>query len=313
MGKSASGSAGQAGTRTKPAASAAARVIAISAFTVLAGCLVFYQLGDRLGQAMTASTGWLSLLAFFVFAVAHSIDLEGRQATAMLLGLTFTVSLALESIGVATGLIYGAYQYTSILGPKFLGLVPLAIPLAWFMMVYASRSLARLIVGPGRRADLGSTAAFALLCALIMTAWDLGVDPRAVRVMKMWIWRDGGAWFGVPLQNYAGWVLTTFLIYLLYGLWERRQDAVSQPAASPISVLPAAGYALMAANEVVAAREMGEPALALAVGFTMGGFVVAGACGLLRDRGGAVVVSAGLPAGQSGGPQETNGGNDAGH
>lgn len=274
---------GQAETWARSALSVA-RAVAIAAFVLLAACLAYYQLAEHLGEAMTAQTGWLSLLAFFVFAVAHSIDMEGKRATAVLLGTTFTVSLALESLGVATGLVYGAYTYTSMLGPKFLGLVPLAIPVAWFMMVYASRALARLIVGPGLRRDLLPTAAFALLCAAIMTAWDLGMDPRAVRVMKMWVWHDGGPWFGVPLQNYAGWLLTTSIIYLLYGLWERGRPGESRPASGPYALLPAAAYAVMAMNEVSASSAMGEPALALAVAFAMGGFVAAGFCGLLRDR-----------------------------
>ncbi len=51
--------------------------------------------------------------------------------TLRLLGSVFVVSLLFESVGVATGWIYGAYHYAQLLGPLLLGLVPYLIPLSW--------------------------------------------------------------------------------------------------------------------------------------------------------------------------------------
>lgn len=48
------------------------------------------------------------------------------------------------------------------------------------------------------------------------------MDPTYSTVMRSWLWEEGGEYFGVPLQNYAGWLLTTFTIYLIYRCYERR-------------------------------------------------------------------------------------------
>ena len=53
----------------------------------------------------------LTLLAFS-FALLHGSQRMGWGRTLLLLGLTFGVSLLFESVGVATGLVYGPYHYT---------------------------------------------------------------------------------------------------------------------------------------------------------------------------------------------------------
>ena len=69
--------------------------------------------------------------------------------TLLFFGITVAVSWSYEHVGVETGLIDGAYHYTDALGLK-LGLVPIIIPIAWFMMIYPSYILANLI-GSGRQ------------------------------------------------------------------------------------------------------------------------------------------------------------------
>jgi putative membrane protein len=173
-------------------------------------------------------------------------------------------------VGVETGLIYGAYHYTDALGPK-LGHVPIIIPIAWFMMIYPSYIIANLITG-GRqkvmmirgnknnnnnnysdnRTTLLQILGLSFLSAIIMTAWDLVVDPYlSGPAERAWIWRDGGQYFGVPLHNFGGWLLTTFTIYFLFQLLSERKFQVSpsRPLSIPIILLPLIGYgAMMVAN-----------------------------------------------------------------
>jgi uncharacterized membrane protein len=37
-----------------------------------------------------------------------------------------------------------------------------------------------------------------------------------------WVWTRGGPYYGVPLRNFLGWIVTTFTVYLLYRSVERR-------------------------------------------------------------------------------------------
>ena len=82
-------------------------------------------------------TPLVSLLAF-AFAVLHAGQCLGWPKGLLLLAITFSISLLFESVGVATGWVYGGYHYTEKLGWKVLGLVPLLIPIAWIMMSYPS-------------------------------------------------------------------------------------------------------------------------------------------------------------------------------
>ena len=55
------------------------------------------------------------------------------------------------------------------------------------------------------------------LGGLVMTAWDLVMDPIMV-AGGHWVWDIQGPYFGIPLQNFLGWWLTVFITFTLY-LW----------------------------------------------------------------------------------------------
>ena len=55
----------------------------------------------------------------------------------------------------------------------------------------------------------------AALGGIIMTAWDVAMDPMMVSGGN-WVWEVQGAYFGVPLQNFWGWWLTTLVALLIY-------------------------------------------------------------------------------------------------
>jgi uncharacterized membrane protein len=159
----------------------------------------------------------MTTLTGFTFALLHAAQREGWQRALRLLALVFGVSLLFESVGVATGIVYGPYHYTNKLGPLFLGLVPYLIPVAWFMMSYPSYVIAdRLIPAAGKRWQ--RLLAVAAVGGLAMTAWDLVMDPFMV-AGGHWIWEVKGAYFGIPLQNFWGWWLTIFTTFALYGLF----------------------------------------------------------------------------------------------
>jgi putative membrane protein len=124
--------------------------------------------------------------------------------------------LLFESVGVLTGRIYGPYHYTAHLGPRFLGLVPYAIPMAWFMMMYPAYVIADNLL-PARMPEWKRKLSLAALGGVVMTAWDIVMDPVMV-AGGSWVWEVDGAYFGVPLQNYWGWWLTTFAALSLF-IW----------------------------------------------------------------------------------------------
>jgi len=178
------------------------------------------------------------IVILLLFSLWHASVALGVRLTLAFFAITTVTSWIFEEIGVATGLVYGSYHYTATLGP-WLGSVPILIPLAWFMLVYPSYVVANLIahgwpVGtPGGR---GHLVRLALLGALVMTAWDLVVDPiLSGPTVGAWVWERGGPYYGVPVQNYLGWIVTTFTAYVLYRSVERRWTL--QPV-GPLSLGP---------------------------------------------------------------------------
>jgi putative membrane protein len=169
----------------------------------------------------------------------------------------------LEETGVRTGLIYGRYHYGDLLGAK-LGHVPVLIPLAWFMMIYPAWVVAlALLRGLDLRRPSG-IAALAFTAALVMTGWDMVMDP-SMAAAGNWVWEEGGSYFGVPLQNYAGWVLTTFLVYLAYHAATGDRGDVYR-FGGLFAALPAVVYALFSLEYLVPGR---FPALAAVAVFAM--------------------------------------------
>jgi putative membrane protein len=105
-------------------------------------------------------------------------------------------------VGHTTGWPFGAYDYTGALVPQ-IGGVPVIVPLAWFAMAVPAREVAARLIGSGwARVALG---------ALALTAWDLMLDPQMVEA-GYWVWEADGPWRGIPLSNYAGWLVSSAVV-----------------------------------------------------------------------------------------------------
>jgi uncharacterized membrane protein len=68
-----------------------------------------------------------------------------------------------------------------------------------------------------------------VIASFAMVFWDLAMDPTRATIQKLWIWEDSGGFFGVPLVNFLGWSLTTYLFMQLFALYLRYYG--TQPAA----------------------------------------------------------------------------------
>ncbi len=251
------------------------RIAAISLLVLYAAFTAYVSLGPLFGFPTVHghSVPWLTLIAT-AFAITHALTYIGWRNTFILFALTYTVSLLFESVGVATGWIYGPYHYTDQLGPRFLGLVPYLIPLAWFMISYPSLVIAEGILGYGSTEDQWRNLRVAALAAVVMTAWDLVLDPIMVR-MGHWVWEVEGAYFGVPLHNFLGWLVTTFSIFILYTWIAGRLNQKVQGAADQSFLMLASGsYASTVAGNTLAALQMGLIGPALIGLFAAGAFAL---------------------------------------
>ena len=221
----------------------------------------------------------LLIIVAFSLAVVHARVSLGRARMLLLLVLTYVVSILFESVGVATGWVYGPYHYTDQLGPRFLGLVPYLIPLAWFMMIYPAQMIAEGLLSDRLAAGWRGVWQMALMSAIVMTAWDMIMDPIMVR-MGFWVWEVEGAYLGVPLHNYAGWLVTTFTIFLLYRLIAPRLGRMPSIIV-PRSLIPQAAwsYSITWTSNTLVAIQMNLIGPAFVGMLSAGAFVLMGVLG----------------------------------
>lgn len=206
-------------------------------------------------------------LLFTAFSLLHAASRLGWPRALVFLTVCAVVSWCFEAVGVETGLVYGAYHYSDRLGTK-LGGVPIIIPLAWFMMVYASWVVSCVLLqGVGDPASGTRTAARIIVAAMAMTAWDTVMDPGMARA-GIWTWEHGGAYFGVPIRNYAGWLATTVTVYAVTELiWRRLGKHPVAAVAGLYDGLPVFLYALIAIDSLLLTS---FPELRIVAAFGMG-------------------------------------------
>ena len=141
--------------------------------------------------------GVLVMRSPLVVGVLPAID---RKAIGWI-GVLIAYTYAIELIGVATGWPYGTFEYTVSLGPM-IGGVPLALPVFFIPLVMNAYLLCLLLLGP--RASNGWLRLLTVIPTVV--AMDVVLDPGAV-ALGFWSF-GGGAFYGVPLSNYAGWVVS---------------------------------------------------------------------------------------------------------
>jgi putative membrane protein len=141
-----------------------------------------------------------------VAGLAPAFDRRAALGT----GILVVYAFAIELVGVSTGWPYGAFEYTVELGPMLFGAVPLGLPVFFLPLVFNSYLLCLLVLG-----DLARRRAVrlvAVICTVLLV--DVVLDPGAVAI-GFWSY-SGGVFYGVPVSNYLGWVLSaTVSVFVL--------------------------------------------------------------------------------------------------
>lgn len=228
---------------------------------------------DKTGGA-AMFLGALAMLAFGVYAL-------GVRRTLIFFFAATVISATAELTGTKTGWPFGGYAYTDFLGPKLFGRVPVAVPLSWFYMGFASFLLADAVVAA--RGWRNRTMWSVLLATWLLTAWDLVLDPSMaapqMQYIHFWVWHESGPYFGMPLRNLAGW-FGTGLLFVAVGrlLWRERVAPIA-----PV-MLPFVIYAVNVGWSIVLSVSAGMwPTALAAVAFAL----LPAALALRRSRGAA--------------------------
>lgn len=244
-------------------------------------------------QLIVASAVLMAALCF-----ASAVRVLGSDAALRLAAIAVATGWFAEQMGASHGWFFGDYDYTEVLGPR-LGQVPLVIPLMWFALTYTGYVMANLIVWQtpvDGAAGAGRTVTMAFLAALIVTAYDLGVDPYMVYKLGAWVMdKKDGWWFGETLQGFAGWMLVAFTIVGAFRACAARQlgsAAAARPALRDVAV-PLLLYGGLMVYEVTQGVPVETRTIAL---FVMGIPLFCACCGLARWHGERMPATRGEPA-----------------
>lgn len=175
-------------------------------YMILLGLIPILMYGPTLG------TRRMTIIVFWGCLIGGGSELIG------------TTGWLSEFLGLSWSFPFGDYTYTGWLGPEFAGHVPYFIPLSWFAMALISLDLARrLPTGRGTRV---------FVATVFMVLWDVSLDPAmngagsAVGTVPFWLYDVNGFYYGMPLTNWFGWFLVSYLIIWGYELLAGGLDTV---------------------------------------------------------------------------------------
>lgn len=256
---------------------------------VLAAGGVLAQMAFPFTDGGTLGLTTASVVLLAAAALTDAWATRGPAAAATLAGVAGLGGLVAEAVGVRTGFPFGEYTYTGTLGLEVLG-VPALVPLAWTMMAWPALAVARRL--GGARGGAGGRWTVALVGAAALTAWDVFLDPQMVD-QGHWTWAHPSPGLpgidDVPLTNYAGWLLVSFLmIGVLDRLVPRAAlDSRTGPRSRdlPVDAVPLAVYLWTYFSSVLAhAVFFGRPPVALVGGLVMGLVALPLVVRLLREQ-----------------------------
>lgn len=164
------------------------------------------------------------VLSIFIAVCLHGKERYRIKNIVIFFIITWLVSHFFEAFSIQTGFPFGHYYYDKLAGPRLFQ-VPLIIMFAYFGTGYASWILSNVLLGQYSNRLAAKQIFFVpLIASFLMVMWDVCMDPVASTVASLWVWRDGGAYFGVPLQNYFGWFFVVYIIFQLFALYISKYD-----------------------------------------------------------------------------------------
>lgn len=180
------------------------------------------------------------VFAFFAAFLLASVPHVGWRRTLQFTVAGYLIAFSSEWLSINTGFPYGWYYYiddTSSRELWFAG-VPFFDSLSYVFLAYCSYATALFILSPLKgwrwnwvtletRKIRGSLSAL-LLGAFLQTFLDIIIDPVALQGGRWFLgqiygYREPGIHFGVPLSNYAGWLLTSLVLVAAFQLIDARR------------------------------------------------------------------------------------------
>ena len=235
------------------------------------------------GKLPIAGVIALHVLPLLIFALIHGAMFYGLRGILIYFAICVVVGNLFENLSIATGFPFGRYYFTDAMGAKLFQ-VPILVGLAYVGMGYLSWTLGRVILRDLRSPLAGArTITLPLVAAFIMVAWDFANDPVWATIDRLWVWQNGGAYFGVPLTNFVGLYFVYYLIHQLFAIYLRGRSPRARPLPAGYWRWAIIFYGLCAAEGAIFVLSKRTSAVVFdATGTPWNTNAITGACALVR-------------------------------
>jgi len=201
--------------------------------------LLFFPLG-------ILSSLWMHLA--FTFVLLHSSLTLGNKKTALFFTISLFFGFFSEFLGVRYGLVFGHYYYN--MPSFFFGVVPLMTPISWAIIIYMCYGVTNFILecAGGDKPNLRGNWVHLFIMIIVLSSvdglcamnLDMIIDPIAVlSSVAAWIWIGGGPYFDVPISNFIGWFMVTFVATFIFRFYESLKKTKIQEDMNLFIYLPA--------------------------------------------------------------------------
>ena len=167
---------------------------------------IFGILSDRSDWFLSMTP--LNLLLYLAFILWNTEKINYKFLYAFL--IPFFIGFITEYLGVNHGLIFGEYSYGENLGYK-IGGVPIMICVNWAVLTFVTADISRYVhKNLWVRAFIGG---------LLMMLLDMVIEVSAPR-FDFWEFQNND----VPIQNYIGWLVISFMAHLFFQQFQIRTN-----------------------------------------------------------------------------------------
>lgn len=166
----------------------------------------------------------LFTLVLFLPTAFVTVRWLGWTKGLLILFILGILAIVIEALAIQFGIPYGHFVYNAKTGIMVGSTVPLSTPFVWVPILLGSVG----IVSGFRIRWLFKL----VLTALVMVSIDLLVDPVAV-TLGLWRWVEPGMYYGVPVVNYAGWIVSSLVGSCIFYVYVKK---CANGAVPPVSL-----------------------------------------------------------------------------
>jgi putative membrane protein len=202
-----------------------------SKYQIATGIAIFFHAIGLVGILFSEnnffiqSTPFNLLLSYFLLVWTHP---EKNKSFYFFIGIVFIVGFLSEVVGVNTGLLFGDYHYTGVLGIQLIK-VPILIAVNWFIIIYCSgicthALLNKVIHRVAKDYNEPSLKLKAMSVifdgASLAVLFDWLMEPVAIK-LGFWTWGGDGS---IPFYNYFCWLLISIFLLTIFNFFNFRKE-----------------------------------------------------------------------------------------